>query len=225
MKESLMITRTLLALSLCLAAGACGSAPTPDTSEPTGHNKSDDADKAFKIRQAEIDLEKARLEKTRADLQAQRAYEDAKRDLTLAKDALDHDLEVATPLELRNARLGLQRQEDYMTDATMELEQLTSMYKDQDISALTSELVITRAKRDLERAKETLEITRKNFDVLKTVTIPKRHESLKHEVVLKIRAHEAAKAALELNALTQEKALANAQKALDDLKKDTPAKK
>jgi hypothetical protein len=136
------------------------------------------------IAAGEIDLRVARaaLEKAEADmrlgekgdplalLQAETALKDAEAILR----SYDQ-VEGKTLLEI--ARLSVVYGEDGIKDQQEELAQLEKMYKTESLTNDTAEIVVRRTRRSLERAKVQLEMTKGEYDSVRTVKHPQQRQA------------------------------------------------
>jgi hypothetical protein len=162
------------------------SSVAPGDAEPdagSDENKKSDAKKKAgkEAKRAKLarDLEVARQKVAQAQLvmDHQRANDEeavrkagADRDLAAAKL---EDLEKhSAPVKLEKARLSFKEAEDNVLESREELEQLEMMYSEQEFGDKTSEIVIARAKRRLERAQWDLKIQTQELQNLEKETIP-----------------------------------------------------
>lgn len=102
---------------------------------------------ALAARSAEMD----RQEET-ARIAAERERESAR----VAAESLRIFRETELPLQLAQADLSIQSSRDWIQDQTEELEQLVKMYESDDLTEETEEIVMRRARRDLDRSKQYL---------------------------------------------------------------------
>jgi len=80
------------------------------------------------------------------------------------------------------ARLTMQRQEDRHADEAQELKQLEQLYKNAKLASRTQDVVLERARRDLEVSKTYLEIARRAHKVQMDVTLPRRERDWDNRV-------------------------------------------
>jgi multidrug efflux pump subunit AcrA (membrane-fusion protein) len=179
---------------------------------------------------AEIDLRVARatLEKAEAD-QVQGEKADALALLqaeTAVKDALE-TLRAFDEVEgknmLKTAELNLKYSEDGIRDQQEELAQLEKMYKTEQLTNDTAEIVVRRARRTLERAKVALEMTRGESEVVRTVKHPQLRQTHLFSVDNAKRALEVLKIQQGLGKVQREAELAKAKAAVS-LQEDQLAK-
>ncbi len=140
------------------------------------------------IRNAELALAIAKTGLQRQEEEAARQEEAAavalartERDSREADQSLKVFQEVEMPLQLEQSALGLLWEADWIQDQVEELAQLEKMYKADDLTEETEEIVMRRARRSLERAKTSQAIYIKWSELLRTVELPRRLENLKLE--------------------------------------------
>lgn len=156
-----------------------------------------------KIAQAQLAMDHQRADDEDAVRKAA-----AERDLAAAKvgDFEKH----SAPVRVEKAQLSLKRAQDNLIEAEEELEQLEMMYGEQELAEKTSEIVIARAKRRIERARWHLNIQRQELHNLENETIPLE----RRELVLKVEAgeiqHQSKLRSAETNMLEKQIALMSA---------------
>jgi len=138
------------------------------------------------IRGAENELAAARTALARAEEDgklAERgdrlAMEGAVRAARDAASALELFEKIDRPLALQDAEQDVQRMQDSIDDQTEELDQLLKMYKSEELTNATAEIVVKRAKRSLERTKVSLEMTKTRTKKTIEHDLPQQHEMLK----------------------------------------------
>lgn len=175
------------------------------------------AEKEAKRAKLTRDLEIAREKVAQAQLAMdhQRADDEdavrkaaAERDLAAAK--VEDFEKRSAPVRVEKAQLSLKRAQDNVIEAEEELEQLEMMYGEQELAEKTSEIVIARAKRRIERARWNLNIQRQELHNLENETIPLE----RRELVLKVEAgeiqHQGKLRSAETNMLEKQIALMSA---------------
>jgi multidrug efflux pump subunit AcrA (membrane-fusion protein) len=117
-------------------------------------------------RRAAMDLELARLkleDKTEGHARQLRSWriEDAglREKLRRAEDDLQYFVEVQRPQRIEEAEHGLEGRRDRIADLKEELGQLEKMYKEDDLTEETEEIVLHRARRGLKRTLRSLEFS------------------------------------------------------------------
>ncbi|HUR29703.1 MAG TPA: hypothetical protein VM509_16045 [Planctomycetota bacterium] len=110
----------------------------------------------------------ARMELALAEMEAENDLRDAKfdveharQDLEAAQRELDHFQRQAKPLELEDSQLDVDRSIESALERQQELDELTSMYKKDEVAKMTKELVLQRGKKTMEFAQRELELDKK----------------------------------------------------------------
>ena len=123
------------------------------------------------------------LRKTEQELQA--LVESTPLDLTsserakkIADEDLEYFLKVDRPLSEKSARHSLERSQFSLEYAEEELNQLEKMYKADDLTEETEEIILKRAKRTVDSSRFYLEQARIRTDQTLKVTIPRKLETL-----------------------------------------------
>jgi hypothetical protein len=75
------------------------------------------------------------------------------------------------------SELNVKMSEDNLKDQEEELDQLLKMYKTEDLTSATSEIVVRRAKRAIERTQAFLDIYRKEASAVKSVRHPQQRQA------------------------------------------------
>lgn len=104
------------------------------------------------------------------------------RRLKHALAALKYFDEVDGKEMLTRADLSLKSSKDSLADQEEELRQLEKMYKSEELTSDTAEIVVRRARRRLDRSRIYLEFARENTRYTKKVTHPRRRAELEHSV-------------------------------------------
>ena len=149
----------------------------------------DRAPLARQVAAAEHDLRlaKAQLAKAEADA-ALGAKADAferkraEQGLADAETALKTFDEVTGKHLLQHAEMSVRMNEDMLQDQTEELDQLLKMYKSEELTNATSEIVVRRARRTVERLKLHLQMAREEARVTKEVRHPQERRKRVEEV-------------------------------------------
>jgi HlyD family secretion protein len=135
----------------------------------------------------DLRVARASYEKTQADL-ALGAKSDALA-LALAQTAVrDAEVglksfeEVEGKHMLQQTELSVKFMEDALHDQAEELAQLEKMYKSEELTNATSEIVVRRARRNMERTKTALEMGRTEAANVKSVKYPQQHRALEHAI-------------------------------------------
>jgi len=177
----------------------------------------------LEIELAEHDLQYAEqllpMDLARAERTNQQAAEDLK-----------YYLDVSEPLRRKSAEFSIRSSENYLAYALEELKQLERMYKADDLTEETEEIILKRQRDSVERSKFNLERTRvENTHALK-VTIPRATIAARENAVRAKKAWELAQSTLSLKVDQKRLTLAKMKRAkekaaekLAKLKKDLDA--
>lgn len=109
---------------------------------------------------ADIDLDKAQVDADLGEQADALAARVAQRKLENAEQALSWFESVDGQLILQNADLMVERAQDSIEDQQDELDQLQKMYKSEELTEETADIVVKRALRRLRQSKEQFELTR-----------------------------------------------------------------
>jgi HlyD family secretion protein len=102
----------------------------------------------------------------------------AERAKAMADEDLKHYLEIEGPLEERSAHYQVKTSREQLEYAEEELKQLEKMYKADDLTEETEEIIVKRAQRDVENARFYLERATVSSDHTLNVEIPRQRELL-----------------------------------------------
>lgn len=126
-------------------------------------------------------------------------------------------------LQLKNSQFGVEDQED-------ELDQLKKMYKSEELTNATADIVVKRAVRQLEQSKVMADITAGDVERRRATEFVDRQQQVERGVFSAKQALEALKAQQELSkveraaaALKSKMAIKNAEKKLNELEEDKAA--
>ena len=173
--------------TLSVAPGDAESGAASDENKKSDAKKK--AEKEAKRAKLTRDLEVARQKVAQAQLAID--HQRADDEEAVRKAAADRDLAAAkledfekhsAPVKLEKARLSFKKAEDSVLESREELEQLKMMYNEQELGDKTSEIVIARAKRWLERAEQDLRIQTQDLQNLEKETIPLERRELQLKV-------------------------------------------
>lgn len=109
-----------------------------------------DAEIEFKL--AEVGLEEAEFKHEQFLKQQQLDREAAQRARRRARDDYDHFISVDRDQQLKTAQFNLKSAQDALENANEELEQLEKMYRADDLTEESEEIVLRRARRAVENA-------------------------------------------------------------------------
>src|SRR6185295_16184615 len=113
--------------------------------------------------------------------------------------------------------LNVRFMEDALRDQTEELAQLEKMYKSEELTNATSEIVVRRAKRNLERTKLAIDMGKAELGNVKDVKYPQQRQTLAHQIESTKNALESLKAAQTLTRVQREVEAAKAKANLAQL--------
>ena len=176
----------------------------------------------------ENDLRVARAahEKAQADLtigakgdalalhQAETAVKDAEISLKAYEDVEGKHM-------VQQVEFNVKLMEDALHDQTEELAQLEKMYKSEELTNATSEIVVRRARRNMERTKTSLDMGRLEAANLKNVRYPQQRAVLVHAIDVAKNALDGVKAAQALSKVQREAEATKAKAALVLLEEQT----
>lgn len=163
--------KSLVLLFLAACAASC-NAPTTASSAPSGESKRPLVEQKIEVQRAKIEAAELELESARA--QSDASISAARVDVQLAHAQLAAFREFDVATRTASATLDLRGAEDRAAEAAEELAQIQIMYDEQDLDDLTREYVISRGRRNAERAAARIEITKRELERLKEHTL--RHE-------------------------------------------------
>ncbi|HEY3225602.1 MAG TPA: hypothetical protein VGK61_01245 [Planctomycetota bacterium] len=137
---------------------------------------------------AELDLASAKTQLDRLTEEIRLAAEgEALQKERLERDAKDaaerakYFAEVEMALDLKDIEMGIQWMEDNLADQKEELEQIEKMYKSEELTNATRDIVLKRARRSVERTKARLEMFLVRFQRAKSYDFPKALEQVRLE--------------------------------------------
>lgn len=167
----------------------------------------------------DLRVSRATQEKLQADLeigarsdalalqQAETSLKDAGTNLKAFEDVEGKHL-------VQGAELNVKFMEDALHDQTEELVQLEKMYKSEELTNATSEIVVRRARRNIERTKLTLDMGRAEASHVKNVKYPQQRQTLAHAVEAAKNSLESLKAVQTLGRVQREVEAAKAKAGL-----------
>lgn len=139
-------------------------------------------DVRYELEQTELELKLAELELRLARERTPLSLEAAERALRQAREDLDYFLSVERNSSARRAEFNVQSAEYSLEYAQEELNQLEKMYKADEITEETEEIILKRARRDVERARYFLEEARINAARTLERELPRREVQLQEAV-------------------------------------------
>jgi HlyD family secretion protein len=127
---------------------------------------------SLKLSELTIQLAETELKTTEKELPLELAA--AERAKKLAEEDLRRFLEITRPLSQKSAEFSLKAAEHSLEYQQEELRQLEKMYKADDLTEETEEIILKRARNDMERALFALEQTRSRTQETLDVTLPRQ---------------------------------------------------
>jgi len=103
----------------------------------------------------------------------------AERAHRIAKEEAEYYFKVARPLNVKNADFALKSAEQFLEYQREEVRQLEKMYKADDLTEETEEIILKRARNSLERAEFRFEEAKVQHERSKEVTIPRQDVAVK----------------------------------------------
>ena len=131
---------------------------------------------------AEQRLVQAQLEADTHDLDARTRIEHAQIEVELAKAKLVKFEKLDAPNRRASAELDLRSAKDRAQEAADELKQIELMYEGQDLQDLTAEFVVSRGRRNAERAAARIAIQERELDALVNHALPLERKQLALEL-------------------------------------------
>jgi multidrug resistance efflux pump len=135
------------------------------------------------IAAAGVDLASARIQLDRVTEEIKLAAagesiqkERVERDAREAAERLKYFSEVEMALELADLELNKAWAEDSIADQKEELDQIEKMYKSEELTNATRDIVLKRAQRSLERSKTRYELFMKRYERIKSHDLPRQLE-------------------------------------------------
>jgi RND family efflux transporter MFP subunit len=145
----------------------------------------DDEDAQRALHDAQREMDAARIRLARLQAETEQKQDARRRRLAVLEDALhrvEADLarwrEHDKPMRIQQEAFGIEGMENRVKDQEEELEQLEKMYKEDDLTEETEEIVLHRARRSLDRMHTSLEFARDRQKELLEVTLPRKEEDL-----------------------------------------------
>lgn len=129
----------------------------------------------FNLRSAELALEATEKTAPLEMAEGVRLKQQGDEDLKLF-------LQIDRPLDERSADFSLKSAENYLAYSEEELKQLQKMYEADDLTEETEEIVLRRARDDVERVKFSLDRARIGRDRTKDISLPRQELALRQAV-------------------------------------------
>jgi HlyD family secretion protein len=150
----------------------------------------------FDLQQASLSLAQAELEFSSVEAAAPLDLRAAERAKIEADKALDHYLKVDADMSLRLAQESLKHSEYAVEYSQEELDQLEQMYKADDLTEQTEEIILKRARRELDQSKFSLEFTKIRSERTINEQIPRQKDEMKDAAERAAIAHQKALATI-----------------------------
>jgi len=145
------------------------------------------------------------------------ALQQAQTSLKDAEAGLKSFEEVDGKHMVAQVELNVKFMEDALHDQTEELAQLEKMYKSEELTNATSEIVVRRAKRNLDRTRTALEMGRSEAANVKNVKYPQMRQTYVHAIEVAKNGLDSVKAAQALSKVQREVEAAKSKTALAQL--------
>lgn len=141
----------------------------------------------------------------------------AERSQMIARRELRQYQETDRPLAVRSAKQSLKSSKGQLENATEELRQLEKMYKADDLTEETEEIILKRARRSVESAELYVELAKVRADRTLAETIPEREKKLSETATQQDLTLEKLKVTLPMERRKQEIALEKLKRSQKDL--------
>lgn len=138
-------------------------------------------DTDFKLTNTRRDLEQLRKEVTSQTLADEHELEKARQRVQDAKENLENYETIEWPLTKERSELDIKYSEARLKDEITELEQLEEMYKESELASKTKEIVLERARRSVDLAKQQLALSKREQDFNFNKEHPRRLGELSRE--------------------------------------------
>ena len=180
--------------------------------------------KAITASENELRVARASLEKTEADYEAEKqadaiALRHSEDSLAYSKKALQLFEEVNGKQMLKMNEMMVKFREDSVKDTEEELKQLLAMYKSEELTNATAEIVVKRTKRSLERSRIYLEMAREDAKITREVSFPRIRKNYLYSVEEATHALDGLRRAQTLGAIKRDAARVRARTSLKDQEK------
>lgn len=218
---SRVLSLSTLLLAACVTSGpdetstqreaaALGEAAAPASEA----DDAEDLARQIDAKERQLEIARAKLDIAKLELASQLEEQavglrHAEVALEMAKEKLARHQEADAPRRLASEQLDLQGAKDRAQEAADELKQIEIMYDEQDLDDLTAEFVVSRGRRNAERAEARIAIQEAAYRTLVERELPAEEASLALEV-------DKAKAALAAKQRAGEIAQRNREVALQE---------
>jgi hypothetical protein len=227
--HSLLIASALAGCESVNHAAHAPEAPAPSAmaqEDEHADESAEDHDGAREAREHKVHLAAERLALQEREMhESEKQFEDRVRFANVEMEMAQAKLEVfrksVMPERLASERLNLASAKDRAQQAADELAQIEIMYKDQDLDDLTAEFVVSRGRRNAERAAQRIEIQEIGFARFKNHELPQEEQGLSLSVEKAASALRRLHSDHEIDRRRKELALDEAHFDLDKLAKES----
>ena len=150
---------------------------------------------------AQIKLDKTKITQEQAQRRNQESLARAEMDLDLAQQRYKTYMEKSLPSRIGWSQLNLQRVADNIQEAREELDQLETMYREDEVDAKTKEIVVGRSRLRLERSLRDQELRQADFDTMMNESMPVEKREQENQLQDRQRAVVNAKEAVQISEL------------------------
>lgn len=207
-------------LASCSSTEVAKQVDTPMNDGPSAGAADEGPDRGeleHKLTVARARLELAELDRSAAEQQAATRIAKAESELEQSQAALALFREAHMPQRIAREELDLQTTKDRAQEAADELAQIEIMYKEQDLDDLTAEFVVSRGRRQAERAQTRIEIAEAAFKALTEQELPQELAKLELAVSQAEAGVAEARVRRELDTLTKGIAVTEARHTVEEL--------
>ncbi|MFN0241911.1 MAG: hypothetical protein ACKVWV_03385 [Planctomycetota bacterium] len=226
-RSLLFVLPALLPLAACSSTGKASQPDAKPAAESPGGDDGEKGGAEEKQRKREraltyarLELKIARLEAEAADRESKDAVADAERELRDATLDRDRFQSFAKAFEEAQSQLEIDQSKQRHEENRQELDELLAMYKQEELAALTKELVISRGKAQLELAARRLELALREDKEMRDHQHPKKLRELEQKVAEAEIGLREAKAKQAKQASEKELALLKAQHEVEDAERE-----
>ena len=183
--DNVMHNPALRALSLLpfLLASCVTHLPEEDAPPAPAMNSTEDLEADLKEARRKFEFASAKLEIAQLELEAHQeahaaALRHAEAGVAMASERLTRHRDVDAPRRLAGEMLDLRAAKDRAQEAVDELKQIEIMYDEQDLDDMTAEFVVSRGRRNAERAEARIALQEAAFKALEERELPAQEASL-----------------------------------------------
>lgn len=166
-------------------------------------------DAVHKLESMKSDLERTKSNLKMDEQTGQLELEKAQIRSANAQEQKKSYQELEWPLQKDRDGFTIRQREAYLADQKTELQQLEEMYKESELATKTKEIVLERARRDVELATINLELTRREAEYRRETGHPRQLKNLTNEENWAIKELELLKLRTTLSAAEAKRSLTN----------------